>query len=332
MVAAIVPWNAPQVLLASKIGPALAAGCTVVVKPSPETSLDALLLAEIAGEAGIPAGALNVVTGGRETGAGLVRHTGVDMVSFTGSTAAGREIASVCGQQLKPVSAELGGKSAAVVLADADLAAFAESVTTDLVPYSGQVCYANTRVLVHRSRLDEVLDCLRTTLAGAPLGDPADPGTVFGPLVSAVQRERVEGYIRSGLEEGARLVLGGSRPDGPSRGYYVEPTIFVDVDPRMRIFQEEIFGPVLAVVPFADDDEAVALANDSTYGLAGAVFGSDLERATGVARRMETGRIIVNNARGASRFSSLYKSSGLGTVGDLTLSTFLQPKNITQPA
>ena len=238
------------------------------------------------------------MTGGRETGAALVRHRGVEMVSFTGSTVAGREIASVCGGQLKPVSAELGGKSAAVVLPDADLDAFAASIPTDLLPYSGQVCYANTRVLVHRSRFDDVIDALRGALESAPVGDPTDPSTQFGPLVSAVQRDRVEGYIASGLADGAQVILGGAAPRNLSKGFYVEPTLFVDVEPRMRIFQEEIFGPVLALVPFADDDEAVALANDSTYGLAGAVFGADLERATALARRMETGRILVNGAPG----------------------------------
>ena len=331
VVAAIVPWNAPQVLLASKLGPALAAGCPVVVKPSPETSLDALLLAEIVKEAGLPPGVVNIVTGGRDTGAALVRHTGVDMVSFTGSTRAGREIASVCGQQLKPVSAELGGKSAAVVLEDADLDAFSESIIKNLVPYSGQVCYANTRVLVHQSRFDQVLDCLQATLSQATVGDPADPSTIFGPLITAVQREKVEGYIQSGLKDGARTVLGGGRPPHLDKGFYVEPTIFVDVQPAMRIFREEIFGPVLAVLPFSGDEEAVALANDSDYGLAGSVFG-DLDHATEIARRMETGRIIVNNAPGASRFASLYKGSGLGTVGDFTLRPFLLPRNITQPA
>ena len=331
VVAAIVPWNAPQVLLASKLAPALAAGCTVVVKPSPETSLDAFLLAEVLESVGLPPGVVNIVSGGRETGAALVRHPDVAMVSFTGSTVAGRQIASVCGEQLKRVSAELGGKSAAVVLEDADLGAFSESIMSDLVPYSGQVCYANTRVLVHRSRFEEVLDCLQTTLREAPVGDPADPATVFGPLITAVQRDKVLGYIQSGLDEGARLVLGGGRPAGLDRGFFVEPTLFVDVRPEMRIFQEEIFGPVLCVVPFADDEEAVALANDSTYGLAGSVFGADSAHATEVARRLETGRIVVNGARGASRFSSLYKGSGLGTVGDFSLSLFLQPRNITQP-
>jgi len=332
VVGAIVPWNSPQVLLASKVGPALAAGCTVVAKPSPETSLDTYLLAEIMNEVGFPPGVVNIVTGGRDAGAALVRHADVNMVSFTGSTAAGRSIASVCGEQLKPVSAELGGKSAAVLLEDVDLGLFAQSIMSEVIPFSGQVCYACTRILVHRSRFDEVLDLLRTTLEQAPVGDPTDPSTMFGPLITAVQRDKVEGYISSGLAEGARLVLGGGRPAGLSKGFYVEPTIFVDVRPEMRIYQEEIFGPVLAVVPFSDDDEAIALENNSDYGLSGTVFGQDLDHANAIARRMQTGRVMVNGGRGASRFSSLRKASGLGTVGDMdSLATYLQTKNITQP-
>jgi acyl-CoA reductase-like NAD-dependent aldehyde dehydrogenase len=331
VVGAIVPWNSPQVLTAAKIGPALAAGCTVVLKPSPETTLDAFVLAEIIGAAGAPAGVVNVVSGGRGTGAALVRHGGVDMVSFTGSTAAGRDIASVCGQQLKRVSAELGGKSAVVLLEDADVDDFAASIATDVLPYSGQVCYANTRVLVHRRRFDEVLGALRAYIEQSPVGDPSDPATVFGPLITAMARDKVEGYIASGRADGARVVVGGGRPAHQPKGFFVEPTLFIEVRPEMRIFQEEIFGPVLVIVPFADDDEAIALANSSSYGLAGAVFGGDTDHATAIARRMETGRVIVNRAAGASRYSSLYKSSGLGTVGELGPANFLAPKNITQP-
>jgi aldehyde dehydrogenase (NAD+) len=331
VVAAIVPWNSPQVLIASKLGPALGAGCPVVLKPSPETSLDALLLAEIFNEAGLPPGVLNVITGGRDTGAALVRHPDVRKVSFTGSTAAGRLIASVCGEQLKRVSAELGGKSAAVLLEDVELTTFQAQLFTEVLPFSGQVCYAHTRILVHRSRFEETLDCLRGDLGEASVGDPTDPATMFGPLVTAVQRERVEAYIASGLSEGARLVYGGGRPAGLRKGFYVEPTIFMDVKPEMRIFQEEIFGPVLVVVPFSDDDEAVLLANDSRYGLSGSVFGTDVAHATDVARRIESGRIHVNGSRGASRYSSLYKSSGLGSVGDMAHAPYLQPRNIAVP-
>ncbi len=331
VVGAIVPWNSPQVLIAAKVGPALAAGCTVVLKPSPETTLDAFVLGEVIRDAGVPDGVVNIVSGGREAGAAVVRHPGVDMVSFTGSSAAGREIAAECGRQLKRVSAELGGKSAVVLLEDADLDDFAASVPTDVLPYSGQVCYANTRVLVHRRRFEEAVDLLRDYIGASPVGDPTDPATVFGPVITAAARDKVEGYIASGRAEGARVVVGGGRPAHLPAGYYVEPTVFVDVDPAMRVFQDEVFGPVLVVVPFDGDDEAVSLANDSGYGLAGAVFGADVDRATAVARRMETGRVIVNRAAGASRYSSLYKGSGLGTVGELTPATFLAPKNITQP-
>jgi aldehyde dehydrogenase (NAD+) len=331
VVGAIVPWNSPQALAAAKIGPALAAGCTVVLKPSPETTLDAFVLAEAIAKAGVPDGVVNVVSGGRETGAALVRHGGVDMVSFTGSTMAGREIASVCGSQLKRVSAELGGKSAVVLLDDADLDAFAGSIATEVLPYSGQVCYANTRVLVHERRFDDVVDVLRAYLARSPVGDPTDPATVFGPLVSAAARDKVEGSIAAGRASGAQVVVGGGRPASLDRGFYVEPTLFVDVEPAMSIFQEEIFGPVLCIVPFADDDEAIALANDCVYGLAGAVFGADDDHAVAVARRMATGRVIVNRAAGASRYSSLYGASGLGTVGEMGPTNFLAPRNITQP-
>jgi betaine-aldehyde dehydrogenase len=332
VVGAIVPWNSPQILLASKLAPALAAGCTVVAKPSPETSLDCYVLAEILNEAGLPPGVVNIVMGGRETGASIVRHAGVDMVSFTGSTAAGRSIASVCGEQLKLVSAELGGKSAAVLLEDTDLDLFSDSIFSEVVPYSGQVCYTNSRILVHQSRFDEVLELLRATFEKSPVGDPTDPSTAFGPLITPVQREKVEGLISSGLAEGARLVMGGGRPSELTKGYYVEPTIFVDVQPQMRIFQEEIFGPVVCVVPFLDDEEAVALANDSNYGLAGSVFGREIEHATNVARRMETGRIMVNNGRGATRATRLFKGSGLGSVGVMdSVALFQQTKNITLP-
>ena len=331
VVGAIVPWNSPQVLIASKIGPAIAAGCTVVLKPSPETSLDGFMLGEIMAAAGVPDGVVNIISGGRETGAALVRHRGVDMVSFTGSTVAGRSIASVCGEQLKPVSAELGGKSAAVILDDGDVAAFAKTLFSEVIPYSGQVCYATSRIIVHERLYEQVLDVVVEGFRSAPVGDPTDPATMVGPVISSAARDKVEGYIASGREQGARVVLGGSRPSHLSKGYYVEPTVFVDVTPEMRIFQEEIFGPVAMVVPFRTDDEAVALTNNSSYGLSGTLFGGDVERATAVAARMETGRVTINGGRGFSRFSSLYKDSGIGSVGDVSPRLFLAPKNIIQP-
>ncbi|MBV8593064.1 MAG: aldehyde dehydrogenase family protein, partial [Caulobacteraceae bacterium] len=231
VVGAIVPWNAPQGLLAGKLAPSLLAGCTVVVKPSPETSLDALLLAELLVQADFPSGVVNIVTGGRETGAALVDHPGIQMISFTGSTLAGRMVAARCGEQLKEVTAELGGKSAAVLLDDADLDLFASKLIETCVPNSGQVCYSNTRILAPRSRFDEVVEAVTETLRAARVGEPLDPEAKFGPLVTARQRERVEGYIASGKAEGARTVLGGGRPAGFDVGYYVEPTVFVDVEP-----------------------------------------------------------------------------------------------------
>jgi acyl-CoA reductase-like NAD-dependent aldehyde dehydrogenase len=330
VVGAIVPWNAPQILLAGKLAPALLAGCTVVAKPSPETSLDALLLAELAIEAGLPPGVLNIVTGGRETGMALVEHPGTDKIAFTGSTLAGRIIARTCGELLKPVTAELGGKSAAVVLDDADLAQFSAALISTCLPNTGQVCYSCTRVLAPRSRFDEVLDAVVTRLEAARLGEPADPASEFGPLVTARQRERVESYIASGLAEGARLVLGGGRPKEFPVGYYVEPTVFVDVTSSMRIFREEIFGPVLVVMAYDDDDDAVRIANDSTYGLGGSVFSADVTRATELARRVATGKIAVNAAPGAPGIvTDGYKDSGFGGLD--SIEAYLQTKAIPLP-
>jgi len=333
VVGAIVPWNAPQSLLAMKLGPALAAGCSVVVKPSPETSFDAYLLADAIQEAGIPPGVVNILTGGRETGELLVTHPRVDKISFTGSTSAGRRIASVCGEQLKPLSAELGGKSAVIILDDANLGQFEEALYPFCLPYSGQVCYAWTRVLVHKTRYSDLMDVLLTKLQSASVGDAANPDTIFGPLVTARQRARVEAYVESGLKQGATLALGGRRPDRISRGFFLEPTVFVDVDPNMDVFQQEIFGPVLVVSQFDSDDEAVRLANNSTYGLSGAVFGNDVERATSLARQVESGRVMVNGAPSAPGLPMIgLKDSGLGREGMYRAAENYQYiKNITQP-
>ena len=329
VVGAIVPWNAPQSLLAAKLGPALAAGCTVVVKPSPETSLDTFMLAEMLTDIGLPPGVVNVVTGGRETGAAIVRHPDVDKVSFTGSTAAGRMIAATCGEMLKSVTAELGGKSAAVVLDDADLDVFAANVISTCLPNTGQVCYSSTRILAPRSRFAEVSDLVVETLGAAVVGDPRDPVSDFGPLVSEAQRQRVEGYVRSAIAEGAQVALGGGRPSGFATGYYVEPTVLVDVHREMRVFREEIFGPVVVVVPFDDDADAVRVANDSSYGLGGAVFSRDVERATAVARRMETGNVSVNGKDRSDATPAFgYKDSGVG--GDPGIAGYLQLKGISR--
>jgi aldehyde dehydrogenase (NAD+) len=332
VVGAIVPWNSPQVLLALKVSAALAAGCTVVAKPSPETSLDAYLLAEVFDSAGLPDGVMNIVTGAAETGEAIVRHDGVDKISFTGSTMAGRAIASICGSKLREVTAELGGKSAALLLEDADLDVFTSLITTECIPYSGQVCFSCTRILVARSRYDDVLERVVETLRSTPFGDPADPSTVIGPLVTARQRDRVEDLVQSGIAAGAQLALGsGSRPKDYPVGYYVEPTVFTDVEPSMRIFQEEIFGPVLVVVPYDDEDEAIRLHNDTGYGLSGMVFSRDIERATKVARQLETGQVLVNGHRGPPTPHAPYKNSGMGQGGVDRLSDYLRFKSISQP-
>ncbi|MFJ8816530.1 aldehyde dehydrogenase [Amycolatopsis thermoflava] len=313
VVGIIAPWNGPQILVAWKLAPALAAGCTAVLKPAPETSLDAHWLAEAVLEAGFPPGVLNVVTGGRDTGMALVEHPLVAKVAFTGSTAAGREIAAACGAALKPVTLELGGKSAAILLADADLDAFTGQVSRLCAPNSGQVCYSCTRVLAPESRYDSVVDAVVAGMRAARLGDPADRGTDFGPLVSARQLDRVAGYVETGRREGAEVVLGGARPSGFPRGFFYAPTVFRGVHNRMTIAREEIFGPVVVVIPYRDEDEAVEIANDSEYGLGGSVFTADPERGMDVARRVETGTIGINgyDLSMAAPFGG-YKASGLG--------------------
>ncbi|HEV7688739.1 MAG TPA: aldehyde dehydrogenase, partial [Acidimicrobiia bacterium] len=289
-------WNGPQGLVAWKLGPALAAGCTAVVKPAPETSLDSYLLAEAVVEAGIPNGVVNVITGGRETGRALVRHPLVAKIAFTGSTTAGRDIAAACAASFKRVTLELGGKSAAILLDDVDLEAFVPFVAGACSPNTGQVCRALTRILAPRSRYEEVVAAVADTMSAIPMGDPLDPTVFFGPLVTARQRERVEGYVEVGRREGAKVVTGGGRPARFPVGWYVEPTVFRDVDNRMRVAREEIFGPVLCVIPYDGEDDAVRIANDSEYGLGGGIFTRDAEHGTDVARRITTGTIGVNTA------------------------------------
>ncbi len=330
VVAAIVPWNYPQALAAFKLAPALAAGCTVVLKAAPETALDALVFAEAAQEAGLPAGVLNVVPGGAAAGAHLVSHPGVDKVTFTGSTAAGRIIGEVCGRLLRPVTLELGGKSAAIILDDADLGATMKGLRSASFVNNGQTCYLSSRILAPRSRYDEVLTALGELAAGLTVGDPLDPGTDIGPVVSARQRDRVLGYIEAGKSSGARLVAGGSVPKDQPRGWFVSPTVFADVDNSDRIAQEEIFGPVLAVIPYDGDDEAIALANDSEFGLAGTVWSADDERATEVARAVRTGTIGVNDYQldFRSPFGGV-KASGIGReLGPEGLEAFFALKSI----
>jgi aldehyde dehydrogenase (NAD+) len=321
VVAAITAWNGPQGLVAWKLGPALAAGCTVVIKPAPETSLDARLLAEAVLQAGIPDGVVNIVTGGRETGAALVTHPLVAKIAFTGSSAAGRVIAQSAGAGLKHVSLELGGKSAAILLDDFDLGAFAPFVTSACSPLTGQTCRALTRILAPRSRYDDVVSLVADTMSGVRTGDPMDPATVFGPLVAERQRDRVEGYIRLGVEEGAKIVIGGGRPRELPVGYYIEPTVFTNVDNGMRLAREEIFGPVLVVMPYSGEQEAIRIANDSEYGLGGGVFTADTARGTDIARQVETGSIGINSFSmpmeapfGGVKASGLGRELGAGSV------------------
>jgi aldehyde dehydrogenase (NAD+) len=293
VVGAIVPWNYPLGLSFPKLSPALLTGCTVVLKPPEETPLFGFLLAEVFEEAGLPPGVFNVVAADREASEQLVRHPLVDKISFTGSTRAGCRIAALCGEQLKRCSLELGGKSAAILLSGADLDTVIPALAPSTMANNGQTCINQTRVLAPLEAYTTVVEALREAIGAFQVGDPADPAVDVGPLVSDVQRVRVEGYIAKGRDEGARLVLGGGR-GGHERGYFVEPTIFADVDNTMTIAREEIFGPVVTVIPYEDEDEAVTIANDSDYGLSGSVWGPDAEHAKDVARRIRSGSVAIN--------------------------------------
>ncbi|MFB7498541.1 aldehyde dehydrogenase [Streptomyces sp. NPDC056161] len=331
VVAAVIPWNAPHQSALVKLIPALLAGCTVVLKAAPETPLNALLLGELFTEAGFPDGVVSILPAGRETSEYLVAHPDVDKVAFTGSTRAGRRIASLAGEQLKRVSLELGGKSASIVLEDADLDAVAQAAPQLAFANNGESCVAHTRLLVPRSRYEEFVSAVAAVAAKTTVGDPADPANFVGPLVTAVQKERVLSYIRSGLDDGARLVVGGpDTPDGLEQGNYVRPTVFADVDNSMRIAQEEIFGPVLVIIPFEDEDDAVRIANDSAYGLSGGVWTTDIERGLAVARRIRTGTFLVNGApNGFDAPFGGYKSSGIGReFGSVGLTQYVEHKSI----
>lgn len=331
VVGCITPWNYPLHQIVCKIAPALAAGCTVVLKPAEMAPLSAFMLAEAAHEIGLPAGVLNIVSGsGRVVGEAIVAHPDVDMVSFTGSLQAGRRIAAVAGDGIKKVCLELGGKSAFVVLDDAPFDKAIAAGVNNCMQNSGQTCSAWTRMLVPRARHDEAVELAKAQLAKLTLGDPFDKNTRLGPLASAGQRDSVLGFIEQGKTEGATLVAGGGRPVAPAKGFYVEPTIFANVDNKMAIAQEEVFGPVLVIIPYDTEADAVAIANDSPYGLAGGVWAGTPERALGVAKQLRTGQVDINGGR----FNVLapfggYKKSGIGReIGPLALEEFFQLKSI----
>ncbi|OHV01773.1 aldehyde dehydrogenase [Mycobacterium talmoniae] len=312
VVGAIVPWNVPQFVIMPKLIPALIAGCTIVVKPAPETPLDALWLAEMLEEIELPEGVVSILPGGRDVGEHLVRHPGVDKIAFTGSSAAGRRIAAICGEQLKRVSLELGGKSAAIILDDADVGRTVGALKNAGLMNNGQACVAQTRILVSDRRHDEVVDALAEMMSGLQVGDPTDEATDVGPLVAQRQQHRVQGYIRSGADEGARIVVGGD--DAPAdRGWYVRPTLFANARNDMRIAREEIFGPVLTVLRYTDEADAVRIANDSDYGLAGSVWTDDVAHGLEVASAVRAGTYGVNmyNLDISTPFGG-FKQSGIG--------------------
>ena len=332
VVGCITPWNYPLHQIAAKVAPALAAGCTVVLKPSEVAPLNAFVLAEIIDEVGLPAGVFNLVTGyGPVVGEAIAAHPEVDMVSFTGSTRAGKRVTELAAQTVKRVALELGGKSANVILDDADLDKAVRDGVGKCYLNSGQTCSALTRMVVPRSRLAEVERIAAAAAATFKPGAPDAADTRLGPLVSAVQRDRVRGYIRKGIEEGAKLVAGGpDAPDGLEKGFFVQPTVFSDVRRDMTIAQEEIFGPVLAILPYDDEEEAVSIANDSVYGLAGGVWSGDPERARRVARRMRTGQVEINGGsfNPVAPFGG-YKQSGNGReLGKFGLEEFLEVKSL----
>jgi aldehyde dehydrogenase (NAD+) len=333
VVAAVIPWNSPFSAATAKLVPALLAGNTVVLKVSPENSISMMLLADLFTGARLPEGVLSILPADRETSEHLIAHADVDKIAFTGSTRAGRRIASIAGEQLKRVSLELGGKSAAIILEDADIAAVAEGLKFGSLGNNGEACILQTRILAPRTRYLEVVDALKTMVESLKVGDPSESETFIGPMIRPDQQQRVITYIQLGIEEGARLVTGGPQiPDGLEHGNYVTPTLFADVDNSMRIAQEEIFGPVLVVIPYDDVDDAVRIANDSEYGLSGGVWSSSTGTALEVARRIRTGTVTINGSPPSfdGPFGG-YKASGAGReYGAVGLSEYLEYKTVTR--
>jgi aldehyde dehydrogenase (NAD+) len=332
VIGCITPWNFPLHQVVAKVAPALAAGCTVVLKPSEVAPLTAFILAEIADDAGLPAGVFNLVTGlGPIVGEALASHPDVDMISFTGSTRAGKRVSELAAQTVKRVALELGGKSANIILDDADLEKAVRSGVSNCYFNSGQTCSAHTRMLVPKERHDEAVQIAKEAAESFTVGDPREGKAKLGPLVSEVQRERVRNYIKKGIDEGATLVTGGAEaPEDLHKGYFVRPTVFANVRNDMTIAREEIFGPVLSIIPYEDEDDAVRIANDTVYGLAGGVWSSDVERAKQVARRLRTGQVDINGGK----FNALapfggYKQSGHGReMGKYGLEEFLETKSM----
>lgn len=333
--AGIIPFNFPVFISILKLAPAWLAGCPIIIKPAPQTPLDAYLLAEAIEAADVPEGVASVIPAGDDESEYLVRHDGIDKVGFTGSTAVGRRIGAICGERLRPVTLELGGKSAAIVLDDFDIDAKLNDLIGSALLNNGQACGAQTRILVSQRRYDEVVDALGQAIGAMPVGDPMDPGTLIGPLVDKAQQERVRGYLDIGKSEGARAVVGGGIPaDLPEAGCYVEPTLFADADNSMRIAREEIFGPVLTAIPYDDEDEALAIANDSPYGLCGTVWSQDEEHAKDVATRMRTGVVALNSSYIVELRNPFggFKDSGIGReIGPEGIDPYTEVQSIVGP-
>ncbi|MBM3660947.1 MAG: aldehyde dehydrogenase [Actinobacteria bacterium] len=334
--AGIIPWNVPLFIAALKLGPAMAAGCPIVLKPAPETPLDGYLLADAVAEADLPPGVINVVAAGRETGEHLVRHPGIDKVSFTGSTAVGRHIGAICGEQLKRCTLELGGKSAAIVLDDwvIDEASLGNLIMSGLMN-NGQVCGAQSRILVSAKRHDEVVDALAAAVRAMKTGDPLEDDTHVGPLVAQRQQERVKGFLDAGVSAGASAVVGGGLPEHLETGWYIEPTVFVNVTNDMKIAREEIFGPVLSVIKYGTEEEAVAIANDSDYGLCGSVWTSDAQHGATIAAQVRTGVVAVNSSMILDFNAPFggFKASGIGReLGPEGIGPYTEYQTIILPA